>query len=492
MTGGVADEEGLPPGASDSGSLSEMPLNDAGVDDAGTPFPLPGVDAGLSDGGGEAFVADHLSGSRLRAVVDRAEGGAELLKEWYDTKLDTSCQWVKGTDSRFRCLPKAYAFAYANAYCSRPAVAVNLGESPPKFGVIETDIAACRRPKVFRAGAQLASGYLKSTRSDGTTACETFSGYSVYDTTGEVDVSEFVGADGFRERRGALSVDVIRAYDGARHARLIVDASLGFRCFFSYFDDLISRPHLQCKPDMSCLTLRTNGDFTDPACLEPAAYRPSAGAQLLSRYIQEFCGEPIGVAIEAQQTTTRYRRVTGQLMSGIYRGVNGTCTAQPAQSSPRYSLGAEVRESEFVTFARKSNGTGRLTVDELSVPTGEPLRHDTSFADTKFLNAPCVPFLVGTKTRCVPIQWIAFQFADAACTLPAITSDSAAALVIRYPDTGVILAYKAVESNQTMFYGISQDMCVGRSIQLPPRTKLYVAGEQVPSTDFVEITEGRE
>jgi hypothetical protein len=43
-----------------------------------------------------------------------------------------------------------------------------------------------------------------------------------------------------------------------------------------------------------------------------------------------------------------------------------------------------------------------------------------------------------------------------------------------------------------MRLGFASNMCVGRSIQLPPRTQLHVAGEQVPSTDFVEMTEGRE
>lgn len=89
----------------------------------------------------------HISGSRLRARVTDAGGGARRFDGWYDTVLQSPCTFRFAEDGVRRCIPMGdstnYLPAYADADCTMPVItyvsptqealfyAADAGTSPP-------------------------------------------------------------------------------------------------------------------------------------------------------------------------------------------------------------------------------------------------------------------------------------------------------------------------------------------------------------------------
>src|SRR5438132_9924411 len=68
-----------------------------------------GADGGAGEGGSEGSSGSDLpsyrSGTRLRARLMTAEGGAALFLGWHDVGLDTDCTFNTAADGKLRCVP---------------------------------------------------------------------------------------------------------------------------------------------------------------------------------------------------------------------------------------------------------------------------------------------------------------------------------------------------------------------------------------------------
>jgi hypothetical protein len=485
---GVVDEtpDSMDAAVKDAGILGEMTPPDAGLFDGGVSMSSDAGDSGPLTG-----VADHRSGTRLKAIVFQAQGGAMLLKEWFDTKLGTKCQWARGNGSRFFCFPQVRAFNFSDESCTRPAAEAAPGLLAPTVAAVPFNGLTCVTPQALRVSTRVVQGYSKSYRADGTIACEPLNGTKVYESDGELPLTELVGADIIRERRGALAVDVLRSDDGAQHARLVVDEKLGFRCALSVFDQPNPRPHPQCTPDVFYQTLRVNNStFEDGSCAAPTAYRNSPGMPLLSFLTPEFCDESIGVALTPSDR--KYRKVTGPYLGPLFSNSTGSCLPLVGSRPPQFSVGSVLDDTAFVTYRRTLVGGGRLRTVALASPTGEALRDEPFFVDTALDNAPCVPLAVGNVQRCVPIQWLSFQFADENCRIPAFVTDTIPSVLVQFQRNDDVQAFRAIESTQTFIYNLDSGQCAGESLQLLGGKKLYVGGMEIPSTDFAQVGEGQE
>ena len=80
-----------------------------------------GADDGGPDGATEAVIPPFSSGTRLRAMVVEAAGGATAWNGWYDTQLGAACAFTLARDGKQRCLPNENISSYfAGPDCSTP------------------------------------------------------------------------------------------------------------------------------------------------------------------------------------------------------------------------------------------------------------------------------------------------------------------------------------------------------------------------------------
>ncbi|HEY2370021.1 MAG TPA: hypothetical protein VGH87_26670, partial [Polyangiaceae bacterium] len=86
------------------------------------------------------------SGTRLRAIVLDAGGGAELFTGWHDAQLGIDCGFAKMSDGSIRCVPTATGFAgYLDASCTQRAIGL--------FDPVATMYVAIAQPRTTSACA---------------------------------------------------------------------------------------------------------------------------------------------------------------------------------------------------------------------------------------------------------------------------------------------------------------------------------------------------
>lgn len=135
---------------------------------------------------------DVVSGSRLRAIWDVADG-ARRLAAWHDTQLDLDCGFGFYQHGReHRCLPDvAQAFgSYADPACTEPAASV-FTDAPPRYAVIVPDDTCTAETRIFELGDQVVPVYTR----DGAGGCVVDPTSSpTYRLGAEVPPTTFVGA----------------------------------------------------------------------------------------------------------------------------------------------------------------------------------------------------------------------------------------------------------------------------------------------------------
>ena len=115
-----------------SGGAGSMSMHDPGTDAGDLPDARAPDDASVVTEPADGEIS--RSGTRLRRLVDRAEGGAIAVWGMHDRELDTNCEFRWSIDGRYRCLPtEAFGAQYANADCTQPLFYV-------------PDYATCARP----------------------------------------------------------------------------------------------------------------------------------------------------------------------------------------------------------------------------------------------------------------------------------------------------------------------------------------------------------
>lgn len=89
------------------------------------------------------LIQEAESGSRIKAVNVTTADGAKSFSHWYDSQLETKCQFLTAADGKNRCLPSGAAWTlrmgvtdpvpipYYNHDCSRRLAGVSVGTGEP-------------------------------------------------------------------------------------------------------------------------------------------------------------------------------------------------------------------------------------------------------------------------------------------------------------------------------------------------------------------------
>ncbi len=150
-------------------------------------LPDGGIDNAPSLGTAPGTVASNKSGTRIRRRVGKTSDGAEVELGWFDTQLNTPCEFVAESHGSPRCLPihvpavqtQALPY-YADASCAQEGLVLDGtgGCRDLRFAQRLGRYPACGVPDrtFYRVGPRATKVYLKTT-----TGCvESTTGYEVY------------------------------------------------------------------------------------------------------------------------------------------------------------------------------------------------------------------------------------------------------------------------------------------------------------------------
>lgn len=148
---------------------------------------VAGCDSTIDGGGGEGGddpgtgaealgAAPFQNGSRLKAIVLRADSEVDVLDGWQDTQLGVECQFHRAVDGVQRCMPSFYGVYYADAACTQPVVSMGWTEMPegPAFGEVYVPTGMCDGESyghVFQRTSDEAVSYSVVYQSDGDGGC---------------------------------------------------------------------------------------------------------------------------------------------------------------------------------------------------------------------------------------------------------------------------------------------------------------------------------
>jgi hypothetical protein len=198
----------------------------------------------------------YQSGTRLRARVTDAGGGARRFDGWYDTQLATPCTFRRAADGVQRCVPMAQIIYgptfYLDAACSVPATDyVDPEAEAPFFAtngpLVPAPPAACGADLIaastydeyaveaWRVGpAQPTTGAFFYRNDSGGCSQFPMSVSPVYPLE-PLAAAQLVGATATVETRGpSMAVKILTADDGAKAVGEAFDTTLGRPCFPSW------------------------------------------------------------------------------------------------------------------------------------------------------------------------------------------------------------------------------------------------------------------
>ena len=354
------------------------------------------------------------SGSRLLAERWTSSDGTSSFAGWYDSELDTRCEWKRAADGTLRCIPnELYPSYFADSACTRRAYTGGAGCTPKYAG------AARVGPRLGRV-----FGLIENTLCTPVTVELP----DHYDVGEPVPPEQFVG--GTRKTWGdAIVLDEIHGEDGSIERSLLADIvaptyESGGYVGGAYVpaSDSFCRLRLTGSMAATCsggVSGFMNGGvqrhYLDDQCTQLAIEQGTFGTTL--RYEKDPCGDrPL------------YQGGSPVDVANVYvRDGNGSCTGLVTRS-PVVPLTEVAGASVPLTFAFEP-GSKRLRHTLLIAATGEtwpgPL-FDTA------TQTPCVPRAnAPASARCVPalnedVLDSAFGGAGETCELSTQMSTAAA------------------------------------------------------------------
>ncbi len=471
--------------SSSSNTPSPTPADDAGVAQDGA---TPPADGAVADVGADAPASAPIewkSGTRLRANVVKAAGGATLFVSWHDTLLDMDCRFAKADDGQMRCLPiTGAAIAYSDGACSVPLIGLSpCGAAPKMVSVGSADGCSVT---AYQTTAKLSAPIEVHYKNGGGTcgSAEAPGAIDFYDGSVPVGTSELVSATVKEEPRGAdLVARVLVAADGTIDARTIAAQKRGYACDLSSVVWLAKH----CLP----ITVAFSEGFAESTCRTSAAFQPHAcgttpalvqkGGALATC---EFFGE------------TDYAEVGAEVTGPLY-SKSASCVEATKIAGGRYwTQGADVPLTALPAVSTKDEGTDRLRTRALASATGERLLGATFFDSQR--NELCSAGVASDdKLRCLPpvsgLTSVA-GYKDAGCTQPVLArakgctppTFAATSLGLGCSSRVHYYAVGAVTSVPTLYYG---SPCVAGSVDTGSD---YYSLSEIPPTDFAEVTTARE
>jgi len=471
-----------------------------------------GAGAGGSGGGATAGTAGtgpaaFVSGSRLRAHVLDAGGGAKVFQYWEDQTLDSGCKFRRMMDGSYRCVPwEARQVDFLDPGCTEAVIAVGNGATPPRWGIDVAQVACfvdvvqsvyaptvppTTRPTVIYtrvssqgcapSPASFDASYLRMAPTN-----PPFVGAAAGHDAGAGNVSALTltADDGAQE--------TIAGWDLVRDAECAPAGALFGQLFIGDAGTLIDD---RCVPRGAAIVF--GAAFSDAACSNPLATAVCpAGAT--PRVVLD---SQVSSQIEPKCRLAIWGVGTALDGSGTYWSNGRECSAN--MPDPNYyfaTLGAPAAANEYPRLQRLESGSGRIRVRSAAAASGPPLAMQQRFYDSA-LGVDCVSTYTGspTATICFPddagaLSYKVGLFADAACTATLFAWDQPCG----HPAPSFVLRdfqvpARAVPYTGTTVYANGYNNVVGCvAVPPPPGTTLFAAGAAVPPGTFVEIIETTE
>lgn len=349
------------------------------------------------------------SGSRLRAIVLDAGGGAVSFAGWHDRELDVDCRFEPTDGGAMRCLPtEAGMVVYADEACTTPIVLAWPGTAcgAPRFaraGRLPGDACAATPTALFAVGAPLESDVAYAAFGG---ACQRLPGVGadLFALGPAVDPATLATADqvGVEPRGGGLLARVLATPDGATQVIEALDAT-GVDC---------ARYRLPTGEDVCLGATASTGAavrvFEDDACATPV---PAA-------YDACDAEAPAAIIADGGQLRLPGPRIVG----GLHVGSPGACG--PDSRYTGYELGRPATAADFPAMSAVRLGSGRIKAVYGGDPGGGLLVAED--LEDSASGRTCTLFGVAGETdlRCVALAAgggggsSTTYYGDAACTTP--------------------------------------------------------------------------
>jgi hypothetical protein len=192
----------------------------------------PGAGGLATNEGPEGFLPLYENGSRLRAIsLGEPDSAPRRLIAWYDTELETECNFLVAEDGKTRCLPRPQSLAkgFADAGCTEVVyydTLVTPCATQPEFRLEAVDLDGCAGMRVFRMQPESLDAVFHE--SCPALPGELRAGASVWSDLEAVDPSELVeGVPRQRVNSSGFGVTELVTADGARQVTAIFDERYG-------------------------------------------------------------------------------------------------------------------------------------------------------------------------------------------------------------------------------------------------------------------------
>lgn len=370
----------------------------------------------------ESTVPPFTAGSRLKPRVLDGGDGAQVLFDFFDQELGTSCAFVPAIDGRFRCMPQT------SAPC---AVTGNVGQcGMPAFATIfEVDAcvnlfaASALQAPAGSPGTQLLQD-LRSRNCQGPDPSLAWPGATPF------SLESFVGATlELVPVEGNLAVERLVADDGTT-------VTIGF-----------ARDGHRCEPahfgaDLRCVDAYLGSTHTWTSAPEVPIYVGTSCSGDRAGFITPACDEPKPGLASTQwrdppecPSEVQYFELldpVGDCSAAVGPDCIPMLASEYASQGTFARLGAEVPPSALPALTTMDvAGTGRLRVRS-AVGGGAALgsasmrfaSNDLTFFDTE-LDATCTARIVAdVEVRCIPGNSdYLFGYQDAQCSIPLMPPD---------------------------------------------------------------------
>jgi hypothetical protein len=452
-----------------------------------------------------------VSGSRLRARVFDAGGGAVSFQGWYDSELQDGCWFGNAEDGRRRCLPLISASSvFRDASCTDELVFTSEEcADAPRYAITtvrgeQVSCAGETRVRVREVGELITvpEVFYPGGTGDCVSSGPPPMGSTLRALGAEVPPETFVGANIVEQERGSeLAARLLVADDGARELVGITDLRRGAPCAEWSFEGDDRR----CAPTWIETAYAPGNLFTDATCIEPVGeiWQPN-----------ETCAPPaVVVSFTPGQACTPGTSL--MLHAGAEVPVSavhaahmdsGVSTCEPIVPVPQYSYGfyrpgEPVKASDYPALQTKTFGSGPITTKGIADASGEPLQNALQLYEGETM---CAVTLFSDGLRRCLHDVATFDdswqlYADAACTRRVVEVYSgdcptpAPQLAAHYVATscgGSIASLHSIELFQggTVYNLVAEtNECAG--FQVGTGSSYYEVGPEVGNDAFATVTE---
>ncbi len=405
-------------GEGSTGSDDGGARDDGGVDSDGGSGPWQ-VDAGPDvtpalPTPGELAASDSdlfKSGSRLRIITLGAPGGSAVPMGFYDSELDTECDFLDAADGKSRCLPQGpeqVEEGFSDAACSQRVLRSRLSDcgQTPKYANVAGTNGVLRTYAITPLPASTATFYRDSRGCKPSEAEPAIA--AVFAIGAEVRPDRFVSAKSeWRDTESGMGIEFLVGDDGTEQAVSSRDKQ---RTECSAMT--VRNQGVACVPVWASYDYQYQdfSVFADAKCNERLAQSNSA-----------FTSKTLDFIIRGtdKSTSVSVHDVRSMFDGPVYPGSDDYCSHNPQQidGNNLYRYDSRPTKTTLTSLQVGLSGMGRIQRVDIATQQGEaisiglpsrlqpypadPLSSLGQFFDTERAEY-CQPTLIGDKVYCIP------------------------------------------------------------------------------------------